>query len=117
MDKTRAEFEAQLEAFRVVAEGVVREHFDSNGYTFAVPNVEVAKGGRKFIKLLRTESNPETGEKQGQTMVHSFVEIETGDILKAATFKAPAKHARGNIWDADAGRSSMTAAGHIAYLR
>ena len=116
MDKTRTEFETQLEAFRAVAEGVVREHFRSNGYTFAVPNVEIAKGGRKFIKLLRTESNPETSEQQGQTFVHSFVEVATGDIRKAASFKAPAKHARGNIWDDDAGRSSMSRQGHIKYL-
>jgi hypothetical protein len=113
---TRAEFEIALEAFRAAAEEIVREHFARNDYTFAVPNVEIASRGKRFAKLVSTESDPQTGEKRGQTMVHSFVEIATGDIYKPASFKAPAKHARGNITD-NAGRASMSPQGHIIYLR
>ncbi len=117
MEKTRAEFEAGLEEFRAAAEEIIRAHFARNEFTFAVPNVEILpRRGKRFAKLVRTESDPETGENRGQTFVHSFVEIETGDIYKAATFKAPAKHARGNIY-LDAGRDSMTADAHIKYLR
>lgn len=37
------------------------------------------------------------------TSVYCFVEIETGNILKAESWKAPAKHARGNIADKNGG--------------
>jgi hypothetical protein len=38
---------------------------------------------------------------------HCFVEIATGDVLKAAGWKAPAKHARGNIYDESNGLKWM----------
>lgn len=37
-----------------------------------------------------------------------FVDLENGDILKAASWKAPAKHARGNVLRADRMRSVST---------
>jgi hypothetical protein len=114
--KSGVTFDDALEGFRATAEGVARKHFADNDYTFAVPNVEIAKGGRKYIKLIRTESDTETGEVRGQSFVHSFVEIATGDIFKPASFKVPAKHARGSIYR-DSGRDSMEPAGHIRYLR
>ena len=109
-------FDEALEDFRATAEGVVRTHFADNDFTFAVPHVEIAKGGRKYIKLIRTESDPATGEKRGQTFVHSFVEVATGDIFKAATFKAPAKHARGNIYRGN-GAEALTDDAHVRYLK
>lgn len=45
--------------------------------------------GRKFIKLVK--------KKGEHVSVWGFVDKETGDILKAASWRAPAKHARGNI--------------------
>lgn len=48
--------------------------------------------------------------------VHSFVDYETGNVLKPAGWKAPAKHARGNIFDAANGLGSMGPYGP-AYLR
>ena len=116
MAQYSTEFEAALEGFRAAAEGMLRDHFAKHGYTFAIPNVEIVSKGRRFAKLIRTETNPKTGAKEGQTSVHSFVEIASGDIFKPATFKAPAKHARGNIYD-DNGRDSMTADAFVKYLR
>jgi hypothetical protein len=43
--------------------------------------------------------------------VHSFVDKSNGDVLKAASWKAPAKHARGNIYAADFGKSAISAYG------
>lgn len=110
-------FEDALEAYRATAEGILRAHFARNDYTFAVPHIEIAKGGRKFSKLLRTESDPATGEKRGQTFVHSFVNKATGEILKAASYKAPAKHARGNVFADDHGAHALDDAAHVKYLR
>ncbi len=109
-------FDTALENFRAAAEAVVREHFDRNGYTFAVPGVEIAsRRGSRFVKLWTTESRD--GETPKRRSIHSFVEIATGDIFKPASTKAHAKHSRGSIYAADAGRSSMSDAGHINYLR
>jgi hypothetical protein len=35
----------------------------------------------------------------GGESVHSFVEVETGNVFKAAGWRAPAKHVRANIYD------------------
>lgn len=48
--------------------------------------IEYAK---RFAKIVR--------KSYGSTSVHCFVEISSGDIYKAATWKAPAKGVRGNI--------------------
>jgi hypothetical protein len=45
--------------------------------------------GKRFAKVLH--------KTYGSTSVHCFVEITTGDIYKAATFRAHAKGVRGNI--------------------
>lgn len=47
--------------------------------------------GRKYVKLVSRSGNSRS--------VWCFVDKETGDILKAATWKQPAKHARGNVKD------------------
>ena len=41
------------------------------------------EGGQKYIKIASGRSN-------GQTMVHCFVDALTGDVYKAAGWKAPA---------------------------
>ncbi len=49
--------------------------------------------GQRYAKVLRLLH----GEKSGS--VHCFVEIATGDILKAASFKTPQKNGkRGNLY-------------------
>jgi hypothetical protein len=53
-----------------------------------------ADTGRRFIKIVT--------QTQWQRRVHAFIEIATGDLYKAATFKAPAKGVRYNLvadWD------------------
>ena len=110
-------FDEALEDFRATAEGILRSYFAHNDYTFAVPTIEIAKGGRKYIKLIRGENDPETGEPRAfSRSVHSFVEVATGDIFKAASFKAPAKHARGNIYRGN-GADALTDDAHVRYLR
>ncbi len=49
--------------------------------------------GRKYAKLMAADTR--TDGCRGS--VYCFVNRENGDILKAANFNAPAKHARGNV--------------------
>lgn len=53
--------------------------------------------GRRYARIVRTETGHHTGRS-----VHCFIDVTNGDILKAASFKAPAKHARGNIFNENA---------------
>ena len=110
-------FDEALEDFRAYAEGVKRTHFADAGYTFAVPTLEITKGGKRYIKLVAGENDPVTGEPRPHNRsVHSFVEVATGDIFKAASYKAPAKHARGNIYRGN-GAEALTDVGGVRYLR
>jgi len=49
------------------------------------------KGGKRFIRIA-------TGGPNHTGSVFCFVEVATGKIFKAASYKAPAKHARGTIY-------------------
>ncbi len=76
-----------------------------------VPNKYVPKKrvlsftkGRRYAKVVE--------EGRG---VFAFVDLETGDVLKAASWKAPAKHARGNLKDKNQGLAHITQYGP-AYL-
>jgi hypothetical protein len=67
--------------------------------------------GRRYIRL---DTICDGG--RGQRSVWAFIDKKTGDILKPAGYKAPAKHARGNLFDSNGGIGSLTAYGP-QYLR
>lgn len=53
--------------------------------------------GRKYIKVVREEVWDNNIGKVSKS-VHAFIEVSTGDIYKAASWKAPAKNgARFNV--------------------
>ena len=62
------------------------------------------KNNKKYVKVIRGNG------------VHCFVDKTNGDVLKAAGWYSPAKHARGNIFDEHNGLGSMGEYGP-AYLR
>lgn len=53
--------------------------------------------GAKYVRIVM-DTHP--GQRYGRS-VHAFVDLATGDLYKAAGWKAPAKGARGNIATAD----------------
>jgi hypothetical protein len=64
--------------------------------------LSVDPGGKRYARIVARDS----GHTQGS--VYCFVALENGDVLKSASWKAPAKGARGNILDADYGVARMT---------
>jgi len=58
-------------------------------------------GGRKYAKIVTCYV---TGDAES---VWAFVDTTNGDVLKPASWRAPAKHARGNIFDKDNGLGSI----------
>jgi hypothetical protein len=59
-------------------------------YQHVQPPKLVAERGVKNVKIVSAESNSRS--------VFCFVRIADGAILKAASWKAPAKHSRGSIY-------------------
>ena len=110
MDNNYAEaFEA---AFKTFMEGVA--NISNTYYGEQYPNLEPStfafKPGRKYAKVMVTT------QPGGATSVHCFVDRTNGDVLKPAGWNAPAKHARGNIFDDNNGLGSMGPYGP-AYLK
>jgi hypothetical protein len=68
------------------------------GYTY-----ECDEPGRKFCRIVMTTRGP-----NGQRLAHAFYNLRNGDVLKTATWAAPAKHVRYNLLD-DASFEAMMA--------
>jgi len=49
--------------------------------------------GKKYLKVVREEYD-ERNDRWRDTTVHAFINRETGEVYKPASWKAPAKHVR-----------------------
>lgn len=96
---------ARLEAYKT---GLNLTYFDKYGVITDV-------GGSKFVKVYRAELNKE-GQELNRHIV-AFVSKENGAIFKPATYRAPAKHARGNIYSDTFGMEAISDCGHVKYLK
>ena len=61
--------------------------------------------GRKYAKIVRTEIRD---GKSADRSVFGFIDLTTGNILKAASWAKPAAGARGNVLDVEGRRKSFT---------
>ena len=66
------------------------------------------KDGPRYIKIVE-----HIGAQRG---VFAFIDKKTGNVLKPESWSKPARHARGNIFDADGGTKYLTPYGP-QYLR
>lgn len=98
--------ERQLELYVRKLTGLIENHYQTRFSNLPVPKVELSKG-RKYAKIVKVDN---------QRTVHSFVDLRNGDILMAATFNAPAKHARGNIFDNNCGVGTAVTVYGARYL-
>lgn len=74
------------------------------GYEAQMESVTMTKGNR-YYKVIIGGS------------VHSFIDAKTSDIFKPAGWKAPAKHARGNVLSERHGEEAFGSGGYfIRYL-
>ena len=90
-----SDFETKLASFVEGVNELYNEYMDARFPNNPRETIEIG-GGRKYIKLVKVS--------EGRVRsVYCFVDSTNGDVLKAASFKAPAKHARGNIFNDDNG--------------
>ncbi len=97
---TLADVEAFVARCQRMIEDYYRQHFPN---LRDVPVLKIDQGYRYF-KIVK-----ESG-------AYAFVDSKNGDILKPASWRIPAKHARGNIFDSRQGMGWMGPYGP-AYLR
>lgn len=107
--KTSHEFNVQFVKFFSGLTDKVEANFASyNCAAFDDEGIAAIKG-RKYIKIVMTKA----GEPRS---VHCFIDMTNGNVLKAEGYSKPAKHARGNIYNDDAGLNAVSAYG-ANYLR
>lgn len=87
------EIKAQIELFLVELQKLINAEYKDHPFAPPVVTVEY---GTKNAKIVRSEYT-DKGELITRS-VHCFIDITTGDILKAASWKVPAKGVRGNIY-------------------
>lgn len=90
-------FEVALKAWLEKAQEIVNAYHKEMGYYNLPPARLTLEMGRKYVRVVRTE-----GQGIGRS-VHCFINTENGDVLKAASWKTPAKGARGNIFTKNLG--------------
>jgi hypothetical protein len=92
-------FKSFFEGVKEIYINYMNENFPNNiksGFNFTI--------GRRYVKVISGNG------------VYCFVDKLNGDVLKGASWSSPAKHARGNIFDADNGLKYMGQYGP-AYLK
>ncbi len=92
----------------VKAWNLKRREYDSKNFPHCDPSgslMYMVTGGSRYIRLVAL---------QGSTV--AFVDNETGDIYKSASYKAPAKGVRGSVLADDFGLSCFGPYG-VEYLR
>lgn len=78
--------------------------------TYTNYKYELDNWSKKYARIAATPL------KSSGKSCYCFIDVATGDILKAASWKTPAKHSRGTILDDDNGLKYLSEYGP-AYLR
>ena len=107
-----ADFNTALNLFVTAAQAIVDKHYNDN-YPRQGAKLSTTKG-RRYVRVVKTGMFD--GEEVKGQSVYCFVDTTNGDVLKAAGWKSPAKHARGNIYEDGNGALGVTAYG-ATYLR
>lgn len=99
------QFAVTLERYCALVTRLYAAYYESNGFTHEPAPIASYRVGQRYAKVLAGKN------------VHTFIDMTNGDILKAATWKAPAKNGvRGNIFADDLGASAINHYGAL-YLR
>jgi hypothetical protein len=113
------EMKDQLYKYMDVVQKLQDEYFERAGFTHSPSDYIQVHFGSKYAKVIKRSRGYDNDGKEifrdGQC-VHSFVNMQNGDILKGS-WKAPVKNGvRGNIFSDDCGESVITEHGP-KYLR
>jgi hypothetical protein len=82
---TSPAFQSALDRFVSEAQEMISTYYAEH-YPNLTPETLKVDPGRKYIRIWKGSS------------AYCFIDSTNGDVLKPATWRAPAKHARGNIF-------------------
>lgn len=88
---TAEDFDGLLVKFITNIQANVDAHYAKNYPRLTPEKIFAEPGGKRFVKIAKGVPG------QPGKSVFCFVERSTGDVYKAASWKAPAKGIRGNI--------------------
>jgi len=125
MEKVITKDHTEFKTWMEMCQAVIDAHYEKMGFApFQKTELKV-KGGRRYIKvsavcLIQRQDPNDHSKNLDEYAVNgesawAFVDTMTGDVLKPASWKAPAKHARGNLFDTNKGMGWITPHGP-AYL-
>jgi hypothetical protein len=100
--------EQRLEGFVATVQINLIAYYQKVYSRLAYPTISV-DAGSKFYRIVSTGAL--------QRSAYCFVNKTNGDILKAASWKTPAKHVRGNIFDANYGWGKAVIEYGARYMR
>lgn len=122
---TPEQFDAAFKTWLEGAQKKVDDHWTEQKYTHAMSPVLKFKQGSRYMIVQACDRDLQ-GNVQQRGRAYAFIDRtggdingtphKVGDVLKPASWKVPAKHARGNIFDAKNGLGSLSAYGP-EYLR
>ena len=102
---------SRLEMYMDMVQWMNNQYYEMNGFKFSDPPRVTADVGTKYARVVKVD------QLNGSRSVHTFVNLDNGDILKSGGWKAPAPNGvRGNIFDTDLGESVVNEMG-ANYLR
>lgn len=85
-------FDARLSAYLGLAQELVTTGWGGHPGCPVLSCIQ----GKRYVRIVMTQQYGDWSRS-----AWAFVEIATGDILKAASWASPAKHARGSIYSED----------------
>jgi hypothetical protein len=108
---------ANLNEYVAVVQEKMNEYWERQGFQKNLGNPDTISiiMGKKFAKVIHS-SDPSVTHRNTKS-VHSFINMQNGDIVKAGSWKAPARNGvRGNIFSADKGARVVNQYG-VNYIR
>ena len=102
---------SRLEMYMDMVQWMNNRYYEVNEFKFSDPPKVTADVGSKYARVVKVD------QLNGSRSVHTFVNLDNGDILKSGGWKAPAPNGvRGNIFETDLGASVVNEMG-ANYLR
>lgn len=107
MPLAKPPFSEALQAWLETVSRITRERYATHYPNLTPPTFTVDPRGVKYLRIWCNDSS-------ASRSAYAFIEKSTGNVLKAESWKKPAKHARGNIYTSETGIGPQ---GCISYLK
>lgn len=92
------ELKTRVDEYVKLVQKLNDEYWKEMRFIHAQSPLIITEEGTRYVKVLCQDRSLEG--RLGSRHVHTFIDKTNGDVLKAATFKAPAKNGvRGNLFN------------------